>query len=207
MRLFCYLVAHPSKWIGTPPTTGLPRPSSFIWLDMLHQISPAKIHQLHIYENSMDYPQCYIKYPQSSPVFLELLSFSPPFPQRRSARGSAAGGPNPIPPKNCRAVLNPSTATEVLQWSFCECDHAFGWCMDYEYIIYVYVCIYIIFYYIILYYIILYFILLYYIILYCIILYCIILYYFILFKFYYIILYYIIFYSILLYYYIIYYII
>jgi hypothetical protein len=82
---------------------------------MLHQISPAKIHQLHIYENSMDYPQCYIKYPQSSPGFLELLSFSPPFPQRRSAQGSAAGGPNPIPPKNCRAVLNPSTATEVLQ--------------------------------------------------------------------------------------------
>lgn len=29
---------------------------------------------------------------------------------------SAAGGPNPIPPKNCRAVLNPSTATEDACW-------------------------------------------------------------------------------------------
>eukprot|EP00435_Cladocopium_sp_Y103_P040018 s18_g10.t2 len=29
---------------------------------------------------------------------------------------SATGGPNPIPPKNCRAVLNPSTATEDACW-------------------------------------------------------------------------------------------
>ena len=79
-------------------------------------------------------------------------------PQRKLnglCRGSAAGGPNPVPPKNCRAVLNPSTATEVrssgdLLHAWEMVIHVYDWYMIYLYIYmyiiyYVYIYIYLVF--------------------------------------------------------------